>query len=462
MSYSERIRARWNAPQGYREVLRVGLPLVASMASATVMQFTDRLFLSHYSVTSIAAAMPAGMAALVFQLMFVGLCGYVAVLTAQYMGANLPHRVGAALWQGIWLALVSTLLLSGLWFIAEPLFVWAGHTPAIQAEEVVYFRILILGSVFFLLGSVVSGFFIGRGHTRPVFIANLAGALLNIPLDYAMIFGAWGMPEMGIAGAALATVTGWALCTAILAACIFTRRNDQLFSVRRAWRLERELFGRLLHFGLPSGCNLFLEVVGFSWFILEIGRLGEVSQAASSIAFSLNSVIFTPMLGLNNAVSALVGQAMGRRKPLEAEAAATSALHLSLFYMLFWVAVFVLFAGWLVALFLPSGGGADLGPIRELSIVLLYYVALYSLLDSFNLIYIGALKGAGDTRFIMLIMAGTALFCLLLPIVILQWLDLATVHRYWWVFTAYIMIMAACARARFRRRGWHALRVIED
>ena len=270
----QRLAVRWYAPQGYREVLRVGLPLIASMASTTVMQFTDRLFLSHYSVTAIAAALPAGIMALTLQLAFLGICSYISVFIAQYVGAGANNRVGAALWQGIWVALLCGIVLVLPCFIAEPLFAWADHGPAVQAQEVTYFRILMAGSVFFLLGSVVSGFFVGRGHTRPVFIANLAGAVLNVPLDYALIFGAFGLPEMGIAGAALATVMGWVLCFVILACLVFTKKNDARYGVLRSWKPEKELSIRLLRYGVPSGANFFMEIVGFTCVYPGSGSFG--------------------------------------------------------------------------------------------------------------------------------------------------------------------------------------------
>ena len=100
------LRCNWAAPQGYREVLRVGLPMLAGMASTTVMQFTDRLFLSHYSMEAIAASSPAMLASMTLQMTFHGICSYASVLAAQYVGAREYQRVGPALWQGGWAALL--------------------------------------------------------------------------------------------------------------------------------------------------------------------------------------------------------------------------------------------------------------------------------------------------------------------------------------------------------------------
>lgn len=453
--------ARWSAPQGYREVLRIGFPLIAGMASSTVMQFTDRLFLSHYSVTSIAAALPAAVAALALQLPLMGLCGYVSVFIAHLTGAGKAAKVGTALWQGIWMTLAATVVLVCACFFAEPLFTLANHPPAVREEEIVYFRILTLGSVFFLTNAVIGGFFIGRGLTRPVLVANLAAMILNIPLDYMLIFGKWGAPELGIAGAAYATVTGWVFTAAVLGFGVFTKKNDVIFHVFRAWRFNKDLFFRLLRFGGPSGMNFFVDIAGFAWFLLEVGKLGEVQLAASSIALSVNSLIFTPMLGLNAAVSTLVGQAMGRQKPGEAEKATQSALHLSLMYMLPLCVLFFLFAGPLMDIFEPAGPGAGYAPIKATGVALIYYIAVYSLVDSCNIVYIGALKGAGDTHFILLMLAGTGLALLVAPIITLKALGLVSLHPLWILLTTYIMGMALCSFLRFRHGGWRLKRIIE-
>lgn len=460
MSLVSRFTMRWNAPQGYRDVLRVSLPLIAGMASATVMQFTDRLFLSHYSVTSIAAALPSAMAAMVLQLPLVGLCGYVSVFIAHYVGAGRRKEVGSALWQGIWVALIGAILLAFACLLAKPLFIWTAHPPAVIVEEIVYFQILTLGSVFFLLGPVISGFFIGRGYTRPVLFANLAGAILNVPLDYALIFGKWGFPELGIAGAGIATVIGGAFCAVILGIGVFTRQNDQYYHVFRDWRFKAPVFARLLRFGSPSGANLFMEVAGFAWFTLEVGKLGETALAASNIALSVNTLIFTPMLGMNAAIASLVGQAMGRQRPDEAKTVTYSAVQLCLMYMLTLSFLFFVFAGQLMDIFRPSDPGVDFAPIRATGIILIYYIAIYSLVDACNIVFLGALKGAGDTLFIMRILGGTGLFVLVLPIAFLKVMGWAYLHPLWIILTIYVMSSALCSFLRFRGGKWEHIRLV--
>jgi MATE family multidrug resistance protein len=157
----------------YRQVLRVSLPLVVSMSSTMIMEFTDRIFLANYSLDAIAAALPAGITSFLFISFFLGTAQYLNVFVAQYTGSGTLHRVGAVLWQGIYFSILSGVAMAGLYFLAEPLFWLGGHSPEVQALEVIYFRILCLGSGILIIGTSLSCFFSGRGRTRPVMILNM-------------------------------------------------------------------------------------------------------------------------------------------------------------------------------------------------------------------------------------------------------------------------------------------------
>jgi MATE family multidrug resistance protein len=165
----------------YRDVLRVSMPLVISMTTTVVMTFTDRVFLANYAIDAIAAALPAGIIAFVFLVFFADTAGYTNVIIAQYTGAGALQRVGSALWQAIYFAVIAWLIMVGLSFGAGPLFRLVGHSAEVQQLEVIYFRVLCLGSGIHIIGMSLSSFFTGRGVTRPVMIIYIIAMLLNIP-----------------------------------------------------------------------------------------------------------------------------------------------------------------------------------------------------------------------------------------------------------------------------------------
>ena len=200
----------------YRAVVRVSMPLVISMTTTVVMTFTDRGFLANYSIDAIAAALPAGIAAFVFFTFFADTAGYTNVIIAQYTGAGKLQRVGRALWQGIYFSVVAWLIMVGLSFGGGPLFRMVDHAAEVQQLEVIYFRLLCLGSGLHIIGMSFSSFFTGRGVTRPVMIIYIIAMLINVPLDYALINGIWIFPRLGIEGAAIATVFSWTTATILL------------------------------------------------------------------------------------------------------------------------------------------------------------------------------------------------------------------------------------------------------
>jgi MATE family multidrug resistance protein len=197
-------------PNRYRTVITVSLPLVMSMAATTVMEFTDRVFLSNYSMDAIAAALPAGITVFLFLTFFSGISAYMNVFIAQYKGAGAGGRIGACLWHGIYFSLFSALLLLLLSLAAEPIFRLSGHPPAIQNLEAIYFRTLCLGGGLNVLGAGLATFFSGRGQTRPVMFVSLVGHVFQHSPGLCPDHTACGFfRRLGIFGAALATVFSW-------------------------------------------------------------------------------------------------------------------------------------------------------------------------------------------------------------------------------------------------------------
>ncbi len=456
-----RLAAAWGRPNGYRDLGRISLPLIVSMGSHTLMLFTDRLFLGRYTLDALSAAVPAGVLAFMFGCFFIGLVEFTNTFVAQYAGARADRQVGTALWQGLYVAAAAGLLLAGLSAIGGPLFRWAGHVPPVRELEAVYFRILMQGAGFGLLQTAMSCFFSGRGLTLPIMAVNMIGVGLNIPLDYLLIFGRAGLPELGIAGSAIATVASQAAMLVLYLALVFRQVHERTYGVRSAWRPQPALVARLVRFGAPAGLQMFVDMFAFTFFLLMVGRLGRDALAASNIACSINLLAFMPMMGFSIAVSTLVGQAIGRGQPTDGITATRSALHLTSVYMWVLAAVFVLAPSPLVELFRPPAAeAADFVAVRGLTVNLLRFVACYSLLDALNVIYSGALRGAGDTTFIGWTIAGLSLGLVVLPIGLGVLVFGTGLYVLWGIVTVYVCALALVFRWRFRRGRWMDMRVI--
>ena len=454
---------RWSRLNGYREVLAISLPLVASMGSITVMQFTDRVFLANYSLDAIAASLPAGIASFTFISFFMGVANYTNVFVAQYTGAGAYDRVGAALWQGIYFSLGAAAFLALICSISDSLFDLIGHSSHIRSLEVSYFNILTLGAGLVVTNSAMACFYTGRGLTWTVMLVNIVGAAVNIPLDYCLIYGVGPFPELGIVGAGIATVIASATIMLMFVVLIFSPGNRSRFATWQAKRFDRELFARLMGYGLPSGVQFFLEIFGFTFFVQMVGRLGDLELAASNIVLAIESLSFLPMVGFHIGNATLVGQAIGRGRPEEGAYATTSAIHITLVYMMFLAGVFVLAPEPLLRLFTVNQHTlAQHSDIMALGVILLRFVAAFSFFDALNLIFSSAIKGAGDTRFIMWTIAALSLGVMIIPVYVAVEVLGGGIYTAWTLATAYVWALGMGFMLRYRQGKWKRMRVIEE
>ena len=447
----------------YRDVWHVSIPLVVSMSTTVVMTFTDRIFLANYSIDAIAAALPAGITAFIFLSFFADTAGYANVIIAQYSGAGAMQRVGNTMWQGIYFSLIAWVAMIALSLAAGPLFALAGHAPEVQRLEVIYFRILCLGSGIYILAMSLACFYTGRGATRPVMIIYIVGMLLNVPLDYALINGIWIFPELGILGAGLATVFAWTVVAVLLACIVFTRANDRVFMVLRNYRFNREIFQRLLRFGVPSALQFCLDVFAFLFFIFMVGRLGKSDLAVTNIAISLDSVSFRPLIGFALGTSTLVGQALGRNRPDQAVDAAKATMVIVAGYISVLIFLYVFVPQPLLNLFRPQDvSPEEFAAIRSTGVVVLRFVAAYLLLDGLYMISTAVLKGAGDTRFIMWSIGLLSFFGMVVPLYIGMEFFGRGLYFAWSCMVVFLFLLASVTYGRYRGGKWKDMRVIEQ
>lgn len=452
----------WNEPFGYKHVLNISMPLAVSMASTTIMQVTDRIFLGRYSMEAIAAALPAGILSFLFISFFMGVASYINVFIAQYTGAAKPERVASSLWQGIYFALGSWVILAVMGFWLTPLLKSGGHPPEVLELEIQYFRILMLGAGLPVLDTTLSGFFAGRGLTRTVMVVNMIGAAVNIPLDYALINGVGIFPEMGIRGAGIATITSMLVIVAIYVPLIFNRKNEKSFKTRSNYRFDPELFKRFIRFGLSNGVQFFLDIFAVTFFVYMVGRLGTVILAASNIVLSIDGVSFFPAYGIAVGVSTLVGQAIGQGRPDYARRATKCAFHITTVWMLFMGAIYLLMPEVLLSLFRPDNiTDIQFMDILDYGTHFLLFTAAYILFDGMALVYSGALKGAGDVVFVMKSVGLCCVAVMVIPCYLGVEVYPSGPYFLWAIFTFYVIVLSAAFYYRFRTGKWEAMKVIE-
>ena len=455
------IKNRWHMEGGYQDVLRIAIPLVLSTGSLSIQHFVDRMFLTWYSPEAIAAALPAGLINFSLMSIFIGTATYVNTFVAQYYGAKRYPCIGPAIWQGLYFALISGIIVLPFYSLAGNIFRLAGHAPKVQALEIQYFRILLFCTFPLTAASALGSFYAGRGKTWVVMWVNVISTATNITLDYVLIFGKLGFPEMGMKGAAIATLT--ALCVRFLLYAILMaqKKYRQRYNISSGFQWNPDLFKRLLKYGLPNGLTFFLDLIGFTIFVMIVGRFGTHSLAATNITFNINSLAFMPMMGFGMAASILVGQHLGENRPDLAQRSTWSTFHLTFVYMGPIAISYILFPQLFLIPYASKADPENFPLIANLVVNLLKFVAAYSIFDTMNLVFAYAIKGAGDTRYVMVVSAILSWCLMIIPSYIAAKLFDRGLYLIWCFATLYIIILGIVFLLRFLGGKWKSMRVIE-
>ena len=470
-------------PGGLAELLIISMPLMLTMAAVTLNTFLDRVFLTWYSPSAGAAAMPGAMLCWTLVGVPMGIASYVNTFVAQYHGSGHPERIGPAIWQSVWFSLlVSPLLLLAI-PMAGPLFRFFGHEASMMEQEMLYFRIMIFGAGANILSAALASFFTGRGQTQVVFVVDTVGVVLNCLLNFTLIFGTSGLaklsqegsvmapvflritkalhltvPELGIRGAALATVAAMCCRCAIYFTLFLLPKARRVYATGR-FRIDREIAWRLLRFGTPSGFMTVIDAGSFTIFLLLIGRLGEKTMLATNLAFSVNSIAFMPAVGLQIGVAALVGRWIGQRNPDVAARVAWNGQLLSIGYMTLLAVGYVVAPQIFLWPFRQVMSAEDFAEITSLTSLYMKFMAVYLIFDGVQMVFSGTLRGAGDTRFLFIAVSGIS--CVSVAVCWI-WVEMGGGSvGCWAILTAWVIALAVAMAARFLGGRWKTMRVIE-
>ena len=434
-----------------KELLRLSLPMVVSQGAFAVMIFTDRWFMSHLDATHIAATLGGGVAMYFCLSLFIGVITYANALVAQYYGSGATEKCPQVVTQGLLMVLACTPILLLVTVFGGEAFAHLGHAPAQVELETIYFQILMAGSAFNLVKACLASYFAGIGRTRVVMISDVLAVLLNIPLSWALVFGRLGLPELGIAGAALGSVVATAFGVGLFL-CFYLARDHQLqFHVAASFRFNPGIMRRYLRLGIPAGIESFLNMGAFNLFLLMFQAYGVTQGAAMAIVFNWDMLSFVPLVGMSIAVTSMIGRFVGMVDMARANQVIASGFILALGYSGLLALIFGTLRFELVEVF--STPGDEFAAIRELAASMMIGLCTYMLADATIQIAGATLRGAGDTRWVMF------------TSIALHWLMLAVQYYVivearleplvsWWVFVVMLLVIAAAYLLRLAGGRW--------
>jgi len=441
----------------WKEILALAAPVVISKLSFTTMGLVDTAMVGRLGASEQGAV---GIATTFMFTMYVfglGLVGVVNTFVAQYHGGGQPRMCGVALGHGLRLAGVIGAITYVAAVMSEPLFELAGLSADVARHGYAYllFRIIGLPGVFFYW--TYNAYLEGLGHTRVPMFISLAANVVNVVLDYVLIFGAGPVPALGVEGAGIATAGSNLFMLACFAVVIhrrgspYRRYGADLVFAPVGWPLVR----RMIAVGAPMGVQFFLEVGAFLLFSVMVGWVGDEALAAHQVALRLLSVSFMAAWGVSVAATTLVGRHQGERRPDLAMAAGMRTVILTVAYTIAVGAVYVTIPGALVAMF------TSFDEVAALAAPLLYLAGAMQVFDGLNIVSYGALKGAGDTRWPMFVAVGIN-WLLGVPLVYLFTIVMGLGACGAWTGMGVMLTVQGVAMFwRFRAGGWRAIRVVE-
>lgn len=384
-----------------RAILSLGLPLIGSHVAQFAITLTDTVMLGWYDVTALAAQVLAGGFFFVIFITGSGFAWAVTPLVAEAEGQGDTTQARRATRMSLWLVTLYALVTLPAMIWSTPLFRAIGQEEDVAVLAGSYLSIAGIGLLPALVVMVFKSFLSALERTRIILLSTIGAVFVNAAVNGVLIFGHLGFPEMGIRGAAVASVFTQ-LATAVILILYILRRLPEHTMFQRMWRPDWEALARVFALGVPIGLTTLAEVGLFSASSVMMGWLGKLPLAAHGIALQIASLTFMAHLGLSNAATVRAGRAMGARDHDALRDGAVTATVLSLGVALVTVAVFLLIPGVLIGLFLDPQD-PQRAEVIAIGVVLLAAAAVFQLVDAAQVLAIGILRGVQETRVPMII-----------------------------------------------------------
>jgi MATE family multidrug resistance protein len=451
----------WEPCSPTMQLLRLALPIIGMMVSRMLMGFIDFVMVSQLGTEAQAAISPATIFVFALGCLGMGVANSVQTFVSQADGRGEPRQAGAYAWQSLYIAAIFGLL---TWPVVTTTSTWFGwvahlahHKPAVAAMEVQYIEIALWSVPLAVLSMGLNAFFMGIQRPRVALLAVILSLVVNASGNYLLIFGKLGFPEMGIAGAAVATVIGWAVRVAFLVGAILLPEFDRRYNTRRSLAWSAPKLAGMLRIGGPTAIQWLLDIGSWVVFMAMImPPYGTDAMAASNVAMQYMHLSFMPAIGIGVALCSQVGFAIGEGDPERAVRRTRVAMRLTGLYMGAIGLLFVLARQPLMELL------SDDPAVIGVGTWVLIGAAVFQVFDAMGITYMNALRGAGDTRWPAVVVA---LCCWVIFIggglAVGQLLPLLGLMGPWIMCAVYIIVLGLLLRWRWRAGPWREIRLFD-
>ena len=438
-------------------ILALTWPSLAENFLTSLMSMVDMMMVGGLGAYAISAV------GLVSQPRFVMLSAFMAMsigttaLVARCKGARDPDGANSAFQQSIVITTVLTVVLCvAMFFCAEPLVrLLAGSEISERAiqEGMIYFRIQIYGFPTVAFTFSINAALRGAGNTKASFQNNTVANLVNVVLNYCLIGGNFGFPRMEVAGASLATVIGQGVGMLLAIYTVASGKYYLKLDLKTRWKIDFSMIARIMRIGIPSLIEQIIMRVGMLWFTTIVTALGEFAYSAHMVAMNIMQLSFTTGMAFGTATTTLVGQCLGRQRADLAKLYVKMTQNLGYIVSTALALVMFIFGAQLAGLY------TDDMAIIVLAADMLKIIALSNPISNARFVYVSALRGAGDARYMAIIaFIGVLLVRPLVSILLVNYFNMG-LSGVWIALVSDSLLCFVLALIRYKRGKWASINV---
>ena len=383
--------------------LALAWPIAATQIATVALHTTDTVMSGWLGTRELAALALASN--LVFPCVHfgVGVLAALAAMFAQELGARNFKGVRRTARQGTWIVVTLFVPIALFLGFGDRFLLWTGQDPDVTALSGAYLRIALWSVLPMLMFIVLRNFIAAHSRPRAALVVTCGGIVLNAALDYVLMFGAFGIPGMGLTGAAVATVIVQTIMTGALLFYVLRDRKFRRYHLLvRFWRTDWSRYREIVRVGTPIGLTVLAETTLFAAAGLMIGTIGTQELAGHAIALQFAAIAFMVPLGIGQAATIRVGLAYGAGDMARVGRAGWSNLLIAALFLSVSASVFWLFGRPLATLFLDAADPANTAAIG-FATAYLAVAAIFQFADGGQVVALGALRGLKDTRVPMFI-----------------------------------------------------------
>ncbi len=382
--------------------LKLAFPVILGMLGHIFVSFADNIMVGQLGAAELAAVSLGNSFFFIAMSLGIGFASAITPLVAEADSAKNNLGVKNALKHGLILCSILSVLLYLLMLLAIPVIHYMKQPLEVVELAIPYLYIISISIIPLVVFEALKRFSDGLSNTKYPMYATIAANIINIIINYLLIFGSFGFPKLGIVGAGIGTLVSRIIMIFFLSLIFMKKEKFKPYVLNIKFRIVDSLiFKKIINIGFPSALQMLFEVGIFTAAIWMSGVLGKNFQAANQIAFNLSAITFMVGVGLSVAAMIRVGNQKGLSDFIELRRIAFSVFMLTVLIEMFFAVMFLVFRDWLPTIYLDTENLSKTLENTEVILIaskLLLIVALFQIFDGLQVVILGALRGMQDVK----------------------------------------------------------------